>query len=217
MKQPLLDVERKINCEDYTLKEIALYFEKYNGFVCKIETNELSIKFIIEKYALPHILGLQYAYANKKDSRTYKGKKGFERLRNGQISLAQLKKNIKTNTSSSIAWQNVKRRIEYLPMFLNTLEKKSKFKIICSENVFRNTLLKGSYILYKQEYENGKLVYPMFSLKETPQKQVVIETFIVEDDITLLYGLEEQRISSIELISPIDNTQPTTVIREKVG
>jgi len=41
---------------------------------------------------------------------------------------------------------------------------------------------------------------------------IYIETFIVEDDITLLGGLEEEKILKIELISPLDNTMPQTII-----
>ena len=80
------------------------------------------------------------------------------------------------------------------------------------EKIFRTKALKGSYALFKMVDENGKKIYPMLSLKETPQKQVVIETFIVEDDITLLGGLEEEKILKIELISPLDNTMPQTII-----
>ncbi len=212
MKIPLLEVQNKIDYEDYTLKEIALYFEKYHGYVCKIQTENKTIKFGIEKYALPHILGLQHAYANQKNSRMYKGKKGFELLKSGKISMEQLKQAIKKNPHSEIAWKNIRRRIEFLPMFFNTIEKKTRVRIIEMEKIFRTTALKGSYALFKMVDENGKKIYPMLSLKETPQKQVVIETFIVEDDITLLGGLEEEKILKIELISPLDNTMPQTII-----
>ena len=82
--------------------------------------------------------------------------------------------------------EKYRRRIEFLPIFFNTIEKKTRLRKIEIEKIFRT--------------------------KETPQKQVVIETFIVEDDITLLGGLEEEKILKIELISPLDNTMPQTII-----
>ena len=214
MKIPLLEVQKKIDYENYTLKDIALYFEKYHGYACKIETESKTIKFGIEKYALPHILGLQHAYANQKNSRMYKGKKGFEMLKNGKISMKQLKQAIKKNPHSEIAWKNIRRRIEFLPMFFNTIEKRTRVRIIEMGKIFRTTSLKGNYALFKSVEENGKIIYPMLSLKETPQGQVVIETFIVDDDITLLGGLTEEKILKIELISPLDNTLPHTIIKE---
>ena len=216
MKLNLLNVKDKINLEDYSLKEISRYFEKFHNFMCKIETENFSLKFKIDKYALPHILGLQYAYANKKDSKEYKGKKGFEKLINGQIEINNLKNSIKTNTKSEISWKNVKRRMEYLPMFLNTIENgKTRFKIMSINKIFRNTSLKGSYALFKMVSENGKTIYPMFSLKETNNEQIVIETFIVEDNINLLVGLDEEKIMKLEFVSPLENTLPKIVIKNK--
>ena len=81
MKIPLLDVLMKININDYSLKEIALYFERFDGYIIKIDTVTKSIKVKIDENTLPHILGLQYAFANKRDSREYKGAKGFEKLK----------------------------------------------------------------------------------------------------------------------------------------
>lgn len=45
----------------------------------------------------------------------------------------------------------------------------------------------------------NKIDYEDYTLKE-------------EDDITLLGGLEEEKILKIELISPLDNTMPQTII-----
>lgn len=73
MKQQLTDVKKKINYKEYSLKEIALFFEKFSQYICKVEIDNKTIHFKIDKYALTHILGLQHAYANRKDSKQYKG------------------------------------------------------------------------------------------------------------------------------------------------
>ena len=47
----------KININDYSLKEIALYFERFDGYIIKIDTVTKSIKVKIDENTLPHILG----------------------------------------------------------------------------------------------------------------------------------------------------------------
>lgn len=205
MKQPLENVREKINCNEYSLKEIALFYERYNHFICKIETDNTYIQFKIDILALPHILGLQHAYINKKDSKQYKGYNGLIKIKTGEVTLNDLKKNIKKNPKSEIAWKNVQRRIEYLPMFLNTLEKRTRCKIISINQIFRNTSLKGKYALFKIVNEKGKEVYPMLSLKEIKSNQVVIETFIVEDNISFLGALKEENIKRIKLEPLLSN------------
>ena len=39
MKIPLKKVTKKINIEDYSLKEIAKYFEKFDNYILTIKTN----------------------------------------------------------------------------------------------------------------------------------------------------------------------------------
>lgn len=214
MKIPLLDVNMKINCEDYTLKEIALYFEHFNGYTLKVETNTISFKVKIDKNTLPHMLGLQHAYANKKDSREYKGKKGFEKLKNGKVTLEELKYNIKNNKKSKVSWKMIQRRIEYLPMFFNNIERRTRLKIISENKICRNSLLRGKYAIFKPIYEEKKTIFPMISLKEIEDKKIVIETFIIEDNISFLGGLEEETIKKIELVSPLDSTYPFSNIKE---
>ena len=165
MKKDLLDVLEKIDCNDYTLKEITLYFERFDGYTLKIETTNYSIKIKIDKFVLPHILGLQYAYGDRKDNREYKGKAGFEKLKNGRITTEELRRLIKVKPKTKVGWKMIERRIEYLPVFLNTLERRTRFKIIAEENVARNSSLKGKYAIFKTMYENGKQVFPMISLK----------------------------------------------------
>lgn len=215
MKIPLLDVYTKIDCNDYTLKEIALFFEKFNGYTLKIETSTYSIKVKIEENTLPHILGLHYAFANRKDSREFKGQKGFEKLKNGKITLSDLKSNIKKNPKTKVSWKMIERRIEYLPMFLNTLERRTRLKVISSQEICRSSSLKGKFAIFKQVFEKDKTVFPMLSLKEIDEGQIVIETFIIEDNISFLGYLEEEAIQKIELVSPLDSTYPQNIIKEK--
>jgi len=201
MKKTLFDVYTKIDSTEYSLKEIALYFKKFDGYIIKIETVNKTIKVRIDKNALPHILGLQHAFGNKKDSKEYKGAKGFEKLENGKITIEELEKNIKNNKTSKVGWKMIKRRIEYLPMFLNTIERRSRLKIISSEEICRKSVIKGKYAIFKQVYENNKTIFPMLSLKEVEEEKIVIETFIIEDNISFLGHLEEDTIQKVDDIS----------------
>ena len=187
----------------YSLKDLALYFEKYDGYVCKIVTNHYEIKFKIEVSALPHLIGLQHAFKGTKNKNEYKGFSGFTKMKNGELSYNDIMKGIKNN-NSKITWVNIKNRIKYLPMFLNNIEKKSKLKIRNDELILRKTHLNGDYFLYKNLNNN----YPMFSLKNIGNDRIVLETFIVENDISLLGALKEEKIKMIELISPLNITSP---------
>lgn len=193
-----------------------MYFERFDGYTLKIETTNYSIKIKIDKFVLPHILGLQYAYGDRKDNREYKGKAGFEKLKNGKITMEELKRLIKGKPKTKVGWKMIERRIEYLPVFLNTLEWKTRFKIIAEEKVARNSSLKGKYAIFKNMNENGRQVFPMISLKEISNKKIIIETFIVEDSISFLGGLEEETVLTMELVSPLDKTNPQTIIKEKI-
>ena len=99
----------------------------------------------------------------------------------------------------SYPWQIIKNRIKYFPQFLNTLNSKNtKMKIRDNKLIIRNTFIKGNCFIYK----NVDKCYPMFSLKEIKNNNYILETFIVENDLTLLGALKEEKIISIDLISP---------------
>ena len=127
-----------------------------------------------------------------------------------------LKRLIKGKPKTKVGWKMIERRIEYLPVFLNTLERKTRFKIIAEEKVARNSSLKGKYAIFKNMNENGRQVFPMISLKEISNKKIIIETFIVEDSISFLGGLEEETVLTMELVSLLDKTNPQTIIKEKI-
>ena len=194
-------VKNKIRLDDYSLKEIAIYFEKYDNAILKIETyNNLIIKVKIYKNIFPHLIGLQHIFTKNKSKNEYKGTKGFENILNEKITWKTIKEN--TSKNSSINIKKIKRRIEYLIMFFNTIEKRSYLKELDKTKSWRYTLLNGKYILYKKVYENENIIYPILSIKEIKNNNYRIETFIVDEDFLLVGGLNSLKIKSINLIMP---------------
>lgn len=80
-------------------------------------------------------------------------------------------------------------------MFLNTIEK-TKLKVRDDNLLIRKTVLKGNYFLYRN-YKNN--MYPLFSIKKIDNEKFVLETFIVERNLTLLGALKEQKVLSISI------------------
>ncbi len=210
MYYELIKLKNLMDLSKYTLKDLALYFEKYDGYVCKIVTTNREIKFKIEVSSLPHLIGLQYAFKGVRNKNEYKGFSGFEKMKNGELTYNDIMKGIKNN-NTKITWTNIKNRIKYLPFFLNTIEKNTKLKVRDNELIIRSTALHGNYFLYKNFLNNN---FPMFSLKNIGNERTILETFIVENNITLLGALKEEKIKSIELISPLDITSPITINKE---
>ena len=110
-----------------------------------------------------------------------------------------LKRIIKNKPNIKIGWKMIENRIEYLPMFLNTLINKTRFKIVSADKIARNSKLKGEYVLFKVVNDTVKTVFPLMSLKIIKNPTCVIETFIVEEDISFIGALQEERILKIEL------------------
>ena len=211
MYYDLMKIKKLMDITKYSLKDLALYFERYDGYVCKIITNNREIKFKIEVSSLPHLIGLQYAFKGNKNKNEYKGISGFKKMKNGELTYNDIMKGIKNNNSSKITWTNIKNRIKYLPLFLNTIEKNTKLKVRDDELIIRKTSLNGNYFLYKNFLNNN---FPMFSLKNIGNERTVLETYIVENNISLLGALREEKIKNIELISPLDITSPITIKKE---
>ena len=80
-------------------------------------------------------------------------------------------------------------------MFLNTIEK-TKLKVRDDNLLIRKTVLKGNYFLYRN-YKNN--LYPLFSIKKIDNEKCVLETFIVERNLTLLGALKEHKVLSISI------------------
>ncbi len=200
MKKVLDTVFKKINWKDYSLKDIALYFEKYDGYTLEIETEDKVIKVKIYKKALPHLLGLQHVYKNSNSKINYRGYKGLNNILNGKITWESIRSEIKQNAYCQISFKEVEKRISYLIMFFNTIEKRSYLKVLDKYKTWRSTLLKGNYVLYKEVYDINHLVYPMLSIKELYKNNYIIETFIVEDNNLLIGGLKQIKIKKVKLI-----------------
>ena len=93
-------------------------------------------------------------------------------------------------------------------MFLNSITTNTKLKILDNNRPKRQTKMKGDYALYNKTYYKSHCVYPMLSIRDANSSQSIIETFIVEEDLTLLQFLKEEKIIKIELIK--ENSYQTT-------
>ncbi len=92
-------------------------------------------------------------------------------------------------------------------MFLNNIENKTKLKtaIQVSHVSERYTKMKGNYFLYRQLHDGST---PMLSLKKVHGGGLFIETFVVDDDESIIKNLKDVKIKNIRLIDPLKNTQP---------
>ena len=214
MHYDLMRLKSSMDMTTYSLKDLALYFEKFDGYICEITTNRGKLRFKFTTSSLPHMIGLQYAFENRKDKRSYMGKSGFEKLKNGEITYELVKSNIKRNNKLKIAWRNIDERIRYLPMFLNSIQNKTKLKtaIQISNESERYTRMKGSYFLYRQLHDGST---PILSLKKVSRSGLFIETFVVDDDESIIKNLQEIKIKNVKLIDPLKNTEPI-IDKEKI-
>jgi len=206
----LMKLEQPMDMEKYSLKDLALYFEKYNGYVCEITTEKNKIKFLLDISCFSHLIGIQHAFKGQKSKNKYAGVSGFEMIKNGEITYSDVRKAAK-NSKDSTPWANIKDRIKYLPMFLNTIRKNTYIKARDDNAFCRIVHLKGDWFLYKNLYSN---IYPIMSLKKIVNDRIVVETFIVEKDLRLLGALPSEKVISIKLISPLENTSPITVVKD---
>ena len=209
MHHDLKKLKTSMDIHQYTLKDLALYFERFDGYVCKINTSKGHIWFKFEASSLPHLIGMHYAFENRKDNWKYRGKAGFELLKNGKITYEILKHNVKNNKNKKVSWKNIDERIKFLPMFLNSLLTKSKlkYKFINYSDFDNFTHLKGNCFLYRSLHDGSFLI---FSLKSLNKYHFVVESFVVDNDGSILKGLKEVKIISVELIAPLDNTELLT-------
>ena len=143
MYYDLLKIDKEMDMTKYSLKDLALYFEKFDGYICEIKTDNRILKFMFDINSFPHLIGLHYAFKGKKNRNEYKGAVGFEKIKNGEITYNDIMKGIK-NGHSNISWVNIKNRIKYLPMFLNRLSK-AKLLIRKDDLLCRKVFLKGNY------------------------------------------------------------------------
>lgn len=206
MYYDLFKLKTALDIEKYSLKDLALYYEKFDGYVCEISTNFGLIRFKFTIEAFPHLIGMQYAYKERKGRHEYKGRRGFEKVKNGEVTYEQMKRNVTKTSKPTVSWKNIDLRIKFLPMFLNSITKKTLLKTsIGVKDPERATYMKGTYFLYR-ELRDGKT--PMFSIKKFNKTGAVIETFVVDDDKSIIRNLYPVRIKSIKLKEPLQNTEP---------
>lgn len=129
MKLSLDKVTSRINISDYSLQEIAIYFEKFDNNIIVIKTDKRVIKLTISKNSLPHLLGLQHIFNKNKERKYYKGINGFNLLKNGKSTINNIN-NILKQKNSLIYSKFIFQRIEYLPMFFNLLKNNTFLKIM---------------------------------------------------------------------------------------
>lgn len=211
MYYDLLKIDKEMDMTKYSLKDLALYFEKFDGYICEIKTDNRILKFMFDINSFPHLIGLHHAFKGKKNRNEYKGAVGFEKIKNGEITYNDIMKGIK-NGRSNISWVNIKNRIKYLPMFLNRISK-AKLLIRKDDLFCRKVFLKGNYFLYRSLYQNN---YSILSLKDIDGGRTIIETFFVDNDLTLIDALKSEEIVSIKLIPPLKSTSPITMSKDTI-
>lgn len=211
MYYDLLKIDKEMDMTKYSLKDLALYFEKFDGYICEIKTDNRILKFMFDINSFPHLIGLHHAFKGKKNRNEYKGAVGFEKIKNGEITYNDIMKGIK-NGRSNISWVNIKNRIKYLPMFLNRISK-AKLLIRKDDLLCRKVFLKGNYFLYRSLYQNN---YSILSLKDIDGGRTIIETFFVDNDLTLIGALKSEEIVSIKLIPPLKSTSPITMSKDTI-
>lgn len=211
MYYDLLKIDKEMDMTKYSLKDLALYFEKFDGYICEIKTDNRILKFMFDINSFTHLIGLHHAFKGKKNRNEYKGAVGFEKIKNGEITYNDIMKGIK-NGRSNISWVNIKNRIKYLPMFLNRISK-AKLLIRKDDLLCRKVFLKGNYFLYRSLYQNN---YSILSLKDIDGGRTIIETFFVDNDLTLIDALKSEEIVSIKLIPPLKSTSPITMSKDTI-
>lgn len=95
-------------------------------------------------------------------------------------------------------------------MFFNKL---SKAKLLTRDDdlLCRKVFLRGNYFLYRSLPRNN---FSILSLKDIGYGRIIIETFIVDNDIFLIGALKSEKIISIRLISPLKSTSPLALKRD---
>lgn len=196
MTIPLDQVNKRIDINHYSFKEYSDYFLKFdNKLLCvkKKDGDKIIVKF--SKQQLPHLIGLQYAYDKKTNSKSFKGIRGFELLNNSTplITPILFKNRINANrirvNNKIIDWNiDILPRIEWLPAFLNSIDKNAKLKNNNrnKEHPLINTLIRGDYFYYKCSQKD----YLIMSLLRTGHSYTP-ETFVVNNGVRLLGALDD--------------------------
>ncbi len=66
MYYDLLKIDKEMDMTKYSLKDLALYFEKFDGYICEIKTDNRILKFMFDINSFPHLIGLHHALKVRK-------------------------------------------------------------------------------------------------------------------------------------------------------
>lgn len=195
-KTNLNKIDRKINIADYSLQEYAKYLSSFEGKILVIETMNRTLNVVFSAENMPHLIGFQYAFDKLQNKNNYRGRKGMNLMLNGDVSFKNIEENIKRNkvkvNKKVINWlDDIKPRIEWLPYFLNTLNKKSRLKT-ADKMKTPHSSLQGNYYYFKND-RNDYFILSLLSFAKT----CVPETFIVNNGIRFLVNGEEEVIISV--------------------
>ena len=201
-KKELTEVNKRIKIDDYSFKEYSDYFKQFDSKKLCIEmTDGEEIIVLFKVSLLPHLIGLQYAYDKKSNRKYYKGEKGFNLLNNSEetFNSSIFKHRINANKEKIggkiISWEDdILPRIEWLPCFLNNIEKQTTLKknVESGKHPLVNTLISGNYFCFQNENKE----YLIMSLLKTG-KTYSPQTFIVNDGIRLLGVLPDIEIKKV--------------------
>lgn len=56
MYYDLLKIDKEMDMTKYSLKDLALYFEKFDGYICEIKTDNRILKFMFDINSFPHLI-----------------------------------------------------------------------------------------------------------------------------------------------------------------
>lgn len=146
---------------------IIEWFNKYDNSEIKIvsKNKEFAIKLNIN--ALPHLLGLQYAYKNPTNVR---GKNILRQIEKENYSDSDILKNIEINNPDRL--DSVKDRVKYFKAFMENLEQSNVVEMTNPK-----TRLKSNYLMIQID-DNTVMQLGIKNL----DYEDVFETFIIEKD-----------------------------------
>ncbi len=166
------DLSLKLLLNDYTVNLCNRLF------VLTLE-NEKEIKIRFFKESMCHLLGLQHVYDN---DRKYLGAKGYEKIKNEEITIQSLKKHNKSQ------YNFIKNRLFHFNEIIEVLREGDLVKF-SQEKVKRGTYITADFVLFKDKQKyllhlflikelNTEIYTPksFFTLSETDDKNTYIKT-----------------------------------------
>lgn len=177
-----------------TIKNIIKWFEKYNNSEIRItsESKEFFIKININ--ALPHLLGLQYAYG---DPTNIRGKNILRQFEKEKYSDIDILKNVEKNNPEKL--DNIKDRIKYFKNFMENLEQSNIVEMTNTK-----TRLKSNYLMIQID----DITIIELGIKNIGYEDV-FETFIIEkDDLYFKDTTINEQVISIEKYNENGELEP---------